>query len=355
MPPSSTSQQVEEGPAAAPATTADTSATPTPSAGGASGGVMNYGHDEAVMQAIMNASASNVREGELQYSRLAMLQPQSPEITREEIGFKMGMIVNNLTRDVYSREIYPPWMIARGMAESDLKKMQIAMFVPVLKLPSEFIEWRDRKTEGDGWKFKSLDEFDPHVVANTWKPTGVWKPSPDGKGRRSPPVTENINFFGLMLDPADYSPLSSFLVCTFAKTSSHAGKRLTSACESHRLCRNSRYRQLPYWGISYYLYSKKEQGEGSDTWFEYNVAVGPKMDKYDPEGVVDAECYQTAAALSDTRPAPGSTDPKFTMGRMRQETVINAAAMDGTNEEKVPGGPSSPMGEPINPPSVDPF
>lgn len=124
--------------------------------------------------AVTLAMGENQEANEIQYSRLAIMQSKSPEVDTQVPGYSVGQIFDNITRDVYSVKEIPPWLANTG-AEG-LKKIDFSLIVPIFKLPTEFIHWRDRnKGEGTGMHWKSLDPQDPRVRAGSWPPIGHWE------------------------------------------------------------------------------------------------------------------------------------------------------------------------------------
>lgn len=261
------------------------------------------------------AMGENQEANEIQYSRLAIMQSKSPEVDTQVPGYSVGQIFDNITRDVYSVKEIPPWLANTG-AEG-LKKIDFSLIVPIFKLPTEFIQWRDRnKGEGTGMHWKSLDPQDPRVRAGSWPPIGHWEKPKDPNERQSPPVTQNMNFLCCVLHPISYEVMNPMVVLTFAKTNFKAGKRLYTSCMNHRM------QQLPFWGKTYYLFTTFKQFP-KGTAYIYNVANGPLMKKIKPEPDFEETIFAIAKGLAD----PTKVDANRTQGRINQEMVINSAVL----------------------------
>lgn len=252
---------------------------------------------------IKQAIESNVDESELQISRLALMQPQSPEITNEEMGYRPGQIVDNITREIYTSVGKPPWLLDKVPAD-ELKEIPYLIFVPIFKLPEEFIKWipKNEQKDNEMWEFKELDVNDPRVRDGIWAPRGRYKGD-------KPPVTTNLNVLGLVVDENGLAK-SSYIVATFARTSYNTGRNLVTLCKQHGLA------NLPYWGRTYYLFSKKESreiGGSTSVYYIYNVAKGPLTNSLNP--LINEFAGQFALWLADKE-----------HGRERQESLINRAA-----------------------------
>lgn len=268
-------------------------------------------YDQAAMAAIEAAQAANTSQSEINFSRVGILQPGSPEIAGQIPGYSAGMLVDNLTREILTSEMLPPWMLKRGVPADELRKQHVMYFLPVFKLPNEYIKWKPYD-EGGGWEWKTLDVREDRVREGIWPPRGIWQPEEGEK--KSPPVTENINIMGLALDE-EYAPRSNFIVATFARTSYKTGKLLVTAMNANRL------HNLPPWGRVYYLSTHKET-EDRTTWYQIDMAAGDLLTKHDPTNVIGDHCFETSLALSDKE-----------LGRGRQEMIINTAFIETTTGE----------------------
>ena len=264
-------------------------------------------NDAAEMALIQEAIDANIDQSELQISRLAIMQPQSPEITGQEMGFSPGQIVDNITREIYTDYVNPPWLTGKVKADK-LSPVYCCLIVPIFKLPSEFIKWikkDEQEPGGDQWEWKTLDQNDPRVREGVWAPIGTFKGD-------KPPVTSNINMLCLVLDAVTGLAKSSFIVATFTRTSFSTGKNLVTQCKQHGLG------DLPYWGRTYWLYTKMETrmvGSTESTYCIYKIAKGPSLE------AVNSKAGQTIRQF-----ALWLADPE--LGRVRQESLINSAEIE---------------------------
>lgn len=295
------------------------------------------------MRDIIESSRENVNtRAEIRTQRLALLQGLSPEIAQGTPGYKMGQIVNNITREILSKEEKPRWLIARGIPADEIStKVHCLGFIPVMKLPTEYIKWikrEDRKeTDPFPWEFKTLADAtqDSRVRAGVWPERGgTWGTTPDTR-KKAPPVTSNINFLGLPVDMDTGMPKGGFLIATFQRKSEEAGKLLTKYVGDHGL------EGLPPFGRVYYLYNKLDSN-GKDTFQIYQVAHGPKLMEFNPSLI--RVCFEMAKML---------TGPE---GKMRQEEMLNAADPEPvTDEETVEGGGVPVSSNPLGNQEKDPF
>ena len=280
--------------------------------------------NEDQLAVVASAIQENIDSSELQISRLAIMQPQSPEVTNDEQGYKKGQIVDNLTREIFTDLGKPPWLLGK-VPDDELSDVFHCCLVPVFKLPSEYIKWipkSEQEPGGDMWEFKTLDQKDPRVREGVWPPIGSYKGD-------KPPVTTNINMLCLIIDNQGLAK-SSFVVATFARTSYNAGKQLVTACNQHPLA------GLPYWGRCYYLSTKKEVKDigGTDSvYYIYQVSKGPATGSLNPH--IDAFAGKMALWLADKEE-----------GKARQESLINAAAISDETGEEGAGGDDDPFASP---------
>src|SRR5690606_11758572 len=101
---------------------------------------------------------------DIRISRLTILQPLSPEIKNGTPGYSKAQIIDNVSREIYSEEIKAPWLVSKpGIDPSQVQKYNVLRFVPIVVLPKEYIKWKDRKKEGIGYHFKSLDKNEQRV------------------------------------------------------------------------------------------------------------------------------------------------------------------------------------------------
>jgi hypothetical protein len=302
--------------------------------------------DKATLDRIIQTSRDNTGEGELKFSRMAILQPQSPEITKRSPGYQQGMIVDNRTRVVLSQYSQAPWLLASGVPANELPSVNWMLYIPIIKLPAEYIKWKKRQTEGIGMWWKTLDPGDARVRAGCYPPVGYYGKKPEHKGV-APPVTDNTNYFGLVakVDVATDSanPLKKVwtnpslvggpFVTTFAKTSKGTGQMLTQLLEQHTNTRNQ-----PFWAAPQFIYTKMEE-EGTNTWYEYKVAIGPMLNVLGEEfkRFIHDMASSIAIPMSDDTPAESDGEGKsITKGRFMQELVLNSAKFEeeGDGEEE---------------------
>lgn len=264
----------------------------------------DFGLSDEEIQQMDTAIQDNINPSELQISRLAMVQSKTPEREADIQEYTLGSIIDNRTREIYSETGAPPWMLERGFLAKDLEDVKFLRFVPIFKLPSEFICWKDRKTEGKGMHWKTLDPTDKRVRDGSFPPRGRWKPTAE---KKSPPVTENINFLGLIVDEAG-NPRSNFLVLTLAKTNFNTGRKLVTALQYHKS------NNLPYWAKIYYLYTETKQfGDNTAKVFE----IAPSKGTVPKNPVLFKQCKDMALWLMDKEE-----------GRVRQEAMINSATIE---------------------------
>lgn len=275
--------------------------------------------DRETMELLDGALAENTFEGELSFSRLGIAQPLTPEVGAQESGWSAGQLFDNVTREIYSDKDYPPWLVEKGVDKDAMSKVHFCLFLPIFKLPTEFILWKDRKTEGNGFHWKTLDRSDPRVVEGVWpRDGGTWgtrkeQQKPDGKSL-PPPVTTNANYLGVVLDWRDGLAKSSPLVATFSRTSASAGSKLSNFLQRHRM------QQLPIFGKTYWFTTRaKPHAETNSTYHVLNVLPGRKT--------VDVNAEMLKLSLPIARKL---ADPKT--GRDFQERIINAAALDQSED-----------------------
>lgn len=296
---------------------------PSTSTGGPAGGQVLDLMNEPALQMdasqFFEAQSENIGQGEVQIARLAMIQPQSPEITQRVSGYEQGMIVDNKTRQILSTFGPPPWMIAKGIQPKELTPRHYLEVALIFKLMNEYIKWikiEDRVEGGDNWEFKTLDATDPRVIDGCYPPVGRWGTRGEDT---SPPVTENRNILLLPLD--DEGKMKTFCtIGTFSRTSAQAGKDLTKFIETQRL------QDLFPWSTSCYL-TTIQKTEGRKTWMEYQMFPGrPILRKNDqrkdmlcpPFGIdIVRTCMTMGVALMDK-----------THGRTMQSNLLNAQIGD---------------------------
>lgn len=263
----------------------------------------DYGLSPEELAAIAQASGQNTNANEIQISRLAIMQKNSPECEDNNPAYKDGMMVDNKTRVIYSTYGPPPWLTEKGLDPKAIEAVHYVRFLPIFKLPNEFIHWKNRSTEGTGFHFKTLDEKDQRVRAGSFPPFGNWKPDPANPQQKAPPVTNNINYLGVLINEAG-EVISDYIIVTFAKGNTNVGKKITTALQY--VTANKK----PYWSFCVGLFTywnKVEKGSyhALDSAVIKNFPKNPKTMKM---------CRDVAMYLADKE-----------KGAERQEGFLNAA------------------------------
>jgi hypothetical protein len=268
--------------------------------------------DDAIME--------NVEEGEIQISRIGIAQPTSPKVAGNEDGWLAGMLFDNQSQEIITTSGKAPWQLAKNLPDVDT--LHYVAFVPLFKLPNEFVLWPTSEERDAGmtrFYWKTLDGSEERVREGMWKPKGTWE------GTGSPPVTETINILGICLND-DGTPKSGLIVATFARTSFKTGKKLVTACVQQKM------NKLPFFGRVYYLYTEKKiEPKKKQTYYIIQFAKGPQLLQFGSNPEVTASLYREAHAaqkkLSDA-----------TNGRYLQELYINAAKLADADESgAIPG------------------
>lgn len=264
----------------------------------------------------------NIDQSDLKISRLAIMQPGSPEIAASVPGYEIGQIIDNVTRQVYSVKEKAPWLLrVPGIDPANVPSTYFTRIVVIAILPKEYVRWKDRNTEGKGMHFKSLDRHEERVRAGLWPNRGGTWVAKEGE-KNKPPITENINVLCAVINP-DWTLKSPFLVDTFARSSFPAGKFLVNAVGRHKLQR------LPPWGMFYY--QKTERGPNKDYNYLINKIVPGETMKEKPEYKDNARqlheiCKEMAIKLSDCTKCKDDPEGR-TNGRVLQELYINSATL----------------------------
>lgn len=271
--------------------------------------------DPEALKAIMLATEDNVDSSEVIYSRMTILQLLSPEVKKKLPGYEFGQLIDNQNRLILTEYGKSPWLEGK-VPEKSIQEVHFARFLPCFKLPTEFIHWKDRSTEGTGMHWKTTDPQDPRVIQGTWPPRGHWQPEeiPGKKTPKHPPVTENINVLGTFVDK-DGNAIGGFTVATFARTSFSTGKKLVTACQTSGKV---------YWDRIHYLYTQVKSYEDDNLVAVIQLAEGPKSDFVD-KGVIyntyKMACYLAAVDVQDRKEAKS-------ISRERQLGIINAASLE---------------------------
>lgn len=260
--------------------------------------------ESEVLKQIQQAIDANTHPSDLLIARLAIMQGLSPEIADQVPGYKQGMLIDNVTRSILTDYIKPPWLKAAGVADEELTPVHCLLLVPMFKLPTEFIKWipRDERKETDEfpYEWKTLDRNDPRVKEGVWRSLGG-----TFKGKR-PPVTDNTNYLIGPIDLQTKMLKCNPLVATFSRTSSPAGKQLTTQVASHKM------QNLMPWDRCYWLWTKQEEYDDGKA-YVMQIARGPLLSEC-AEKIVRVQVIEQAKALSQ---------PKI--GQVFQEMMINAA------------------------------
>jgi len=288
--------------------------------------------ESELMKEVSGSIEENIELSELQIPRLAIIQPQSPEITGQEQGYSPGQMVDSITREILSDYGKPPWLKGK-VDESQLDDLNFCFIVPVFKLPSEYIEWIPKNEQQAGepaWTFKTLDKTDPKVRDGTWPPIGRFK----GK---KPPVTTNCNILCIIVDPVEKVARTNFIVVTFSRTSYNTGKELITNCTQHKMS------GLPFWGRMYYLWTKKDSTQlpsGTMSYY-YVFKISKGQRTLDVNRELNATCARMAMDLSGYKGKDenGKTIFDKESARDAQESLINSAVFSevdeaGTDENK---------------------
>lgn len=292
------------------------------------GALVTPQEEPEILKQINEAMSKNIDASEMVISRVAILQPNSPEIAESVPGYKAGMLVDSQTREILTINIKPPWLVGQ-VDESELRPIPIMPFVNVFKLPTEFIKWIPRNEREAfraahpdhkfDWEWKSLDRNDPRVRE------GVWPALGGTFAGRKPPVTDNSNHLILPLNMQEKLPLSNFMVQTFSRTSAPTGKTMTSHIASLKM------QNLRAWDRVFYLYTTQEKNNDG-TFFVTRLAKGPLTKDCVQSFVLD-QILSMARALSEP-----------TSGPMLQTILINSAHLGGehgTDESSASGGVST--------------
>lgn len=278
--------------------------------------LVEHNFDEALLNAADDAYNANIdNQAEIRIARLAMLQGLSPEIAAGKEGYKIGQIIHSITREILSAQLKQPWNLDRGVPPAELSAVECLPFIPVMKLPTEFVKWRSRDDRVDGqlpYEWKTLDQNEARVRegvfpnrGGTWGTDKVLHYKPDGK-MKPPPVTDAINYLVLPVSYEKKLPLCNFCIATFARTSVQAGKDLTTEINNNKMVYGvRRFERL------FYLWTDNGT-DGKHTWKEYRATGGPILAKFAPDLIKLAAGM--AIYLSDKE-----------YGKIRQEQLLNVA------------------------------
>lgn len=263
------------------------------------------------------ATSDNVEATEMIYSRFAMVQLLSPEMKKRVPGYEFGQIIDNQTRQIYSSKGPAPWLAGK-VEEESIPKFHHVQCIPIFKLPTEFVRWKDRKTEGTGMHWKSTDPQDPRVIEGCWPPRGKWQ-APDGSKSKAPPVTENINI--LCAPILNGELMSGYVTATFNRTSFSTGRKLVTHLQ------NMRSRGMKAWfNNTIYLYTTEETfGTEDDLAAVMHFAEGPPAAECATSEAVTS-CYGIACYLAAVD-IKGTPAEKKLAAETRQLAFINASLL----------------------------
>lgn len=267
---------------------------------------------------INEAIANNTTAAEIRISRIGIAQPLTPECAKQMPGWKPGMLFDNLTRDILTREILPPWLVEKGVKADELKPVHCMPVAFNFKLPSEYIEWNSKdaqKAGADRWKFKTLDPKDPRVIPGVWKSHGG---TFEGK---KPPVTINTNYLVLPLDLELRIPNGYFRVNTLSRSSAGLGSTIAGILLAHKA------QNIKPWDRVYWLYTQRF--DEPETHYVMQIARGPLL-KDVAEPFVSDMCLDMGKSL---------VGPS---GELFQVMVINSANLDGDTDPLSTGNPADP-------------
>lgn len=277
---------------------------------------------------LKDATMENVDASEIKIPRMAIMQPTSPLVAGRDADFKSGQVIDNVDHILLSREVRSPWL--EGKVEpSAIPTIDAVLFLPIFKLPTEAVKWKDRDTEGKGMWWKTLDLKDRRVREGCWPPHGVWQAA-EGANKKSPPVTINTNFAGAVYDPENPNsgPLLEACIGTFAKTSSGAGKDLITKVSSGMRS------NIPIFGRLYWLWLAELHNDvKKSTYYAFRCSIGPLITEFFNMGALK-EAGQSAVSLFNT-----FRDKEN--GRAAQEGFLNASSLDDDDDAYSESNPSS--------------
>lgn len=268
--------------------------------------------DADVLKKIHEAISANTSPTDIRFSRLAMMQPQSPEITKQVPGYRQGQIIDNVTREILSVEELPPWLLEKGVKKEELKPIHFCLVALNFKLPTEYIKWipkTEQQPGGDRWEFKTLDAKDERVTK------GIWVSQGGTFMGKKPPVTINGNYLLSVIDSQLKIMNGYFRVATFCRTSATCGQTVAQILQSHRM------QNIKPWDRCYYLYTVRH--DNPQPHYVYQFARGPLLKDV-------AEPYVAAQCLEMGRSLVGPNGPLF------QSIIISAATLgeeDATRED----------------------
>jgi hypothetical protein len=258
------------------------------------------------------ANSDNTSAAEMQIPRIGIAQPTSPLLAAGTPGWKAGMLFDTISNDIITIEGKAPWLLSKGVDPASLVNTNFLIFVPIMKLPSEFVLWPTKEERQEGMKryhWKTLDRLDPRVREGSWPPIGTFKE--DGK---APPVTEHTNILGLGLNE-DGTVKTGMILASFSRTSAKAGKKLSTACI------NQRSFGLPYWGMVHYLFTTVKT-DGKNTYYIMQSAKGPTLMTFcNNNPAVFKTCFNIAKDLASSKE--------------KQHKLLNASELD-VHDEDIP-------------------
>lgn len=309
--------------------------TTDPSAPAASTGLATAATELDIIRQINEAIANNTTASDIRISRIAIAQPLTPEVAKQLPGWKAGMLYDNLTNEILTKEVLPPWLVEKGVPAAELKLVHCMPVAFNFKLPSEYIAWNskeEQKAGADRWKFKTLDPKDPRVVAGVWRSHGG---TFEGK---KPPVTINTNFLALPLDLELKMPNGYFRVNTYSRSSASTGQSIAGLLQAHK------FQGLRPWDRVYWLYTQRI--DEPETHYVMQVARGPLL-KDVMEPFVSDMCLEMGKSLVGPN------------GELFQTMLINSAEADPAHEHSTgnsdPAAQQSATEDPFAAPGAEEF
>lgn len=277
------------------------------------GMVESEGITNEALKAAAAAFQENVDQTELKIGRLSICQGTTKEISGQVAGYELGMIISTATRNILSKKMAAPWLVARGVQNAPI--VHCLPIIPVMKLPTEFIEIIPKNEQKEGelfYRYKSLNRKEQRVLDGTYVTKGGnWGKKPEHKDT-APPITECINFLVLPFSWETKEMIEGFQIATFSKTSNPTGGKLTTET-------NNRYQAhvLP-WDSVYWLYTSPKPTKKGTTQI-YNIAWGGLVKEICPD--LHSMAQNQAIQLSTIE------------GKQMQEYILNAVDLTADHEE----------------------
>lgn len=218
----------------------------------------------------------NVSASEVKVPRAIIIQDKTPVFEEEKekasqdedykMQYRLGDIVDSSTMQVISQRIPKPWL-----SDGDPEKIKVDCCIIVVsyKLPSQFVKWKDRKTDGKGFHFSTLDKKDPRVIKESWPPIGTWGQDKSQEG--PPPVTEISSYVCNVLNPSTLEPVCKGLVLPFSKATFKQGRFL------YEKMKGNLSRGIPLYAYGYYLWTETLENTDNQKYKGFSVATGVNL------------------------------------------------------------------------------